>query len=82
MIVVVVRLGENADRGMKFSNELNRPDLIHPKVVKGGPDSDDHRRGYNQRTDSPIEERVGSAQRSQCFSGQYCLQLSESIARC
>jgi len=33
MIVVVVRLSEDAQCGMKFPNEFNRPNLIDPKIV-------------------------------------------------
>ena len=33
MVVVVMRLSEDAKRGMKFPNEFDRPDLIHPKIV-------------------------------------------------
>lgn len=66
MIVVVMRLGENADRGMEFPHKLNRPDLVHPKIIQRGADSDYHRASHDQRRDRPVEERVGSARGSQC----------------
>ena len=40
MIVVVMGLSEDAKRGMKFPNELERPNLIHPKVIERGGHSD------------------------------------------
>jgi hypothetical protein len=40
MIVVVMCLGENAECRMEFADQLDRPDLIHPKVVEGRANSD------------------------------------------
>ena len=40
MIIIVMGLSEDAERGMQFSNQLYGPDLIHPKIVKGRANSD------------------------------------------
>lgn len=68
MIVVVMRLSKNAKRGMKFSNKLDRPNFIHPKIVDRRTDSDQGS-GDNQGAGRAVKKRFGSARRSQALSG-------------
>ena len=65
MIVVVVRLSENAECRMQLSNELKRPDFIHPKVIECGTNSDQSCDNEYEDAKRSVKPCVGSARGSQ-----------------
>ena len=69
MIIVVVRLSEDAERGMQFPNEFKRPDFIHPKVIEGGANSDQSCDNEYDDAKRSVKQCVGSAPGSQSING-------------
>ena len=71
MIVVVMRLSKDPERGMKFPNKLDRPDLIQPKIVHCRADSDERSGGEDYGAHGDIRLCFVGAPGSQTLSQLY-----------
>ena len=69
MVIIVVRLSEDAERGMKFPHEFNRPDLIHPKIVERSANSDRDGDDAHDKAERDVEKRLPGSRRFQPFNG-------------
>jgi len=77
MIVIEMYFGEDLEWGVQFTNRLQRPDFIQPKVIEGRTNSDQSCDNEYDDAKRSVKQGFGSAPGSQSINDNV-FQISRS----